>query len=139
MAVAANHSSCTWSTKVLILTLVFGLIISLVAPAPNALAQSQASNSVDIVGFDKRFLNNVPRRERGRCTDVYSKAWCDAHGYKNNRPVGKVALNKKELDCLVTFYGSIGFALAKGIVSKTPTGAIVASASAAYSLWKCLK
>lgn len=38
--------------------------------------------------------------ERGQCTDVYSKAWCDSHGYKNNRPVPKaVPLNAKEREC----------------------------------------
>ena len=39
--------------------------------------------------------------ERGRCTDSYSKAWCDSHGSANNRTVPhKVKLNAKEEACL---------------------------------------
>lgn len=49
---------------------------------------------------------NVPRI-RGNCTDVYSKQWCDTHGYENNRPVGSsVKLTQKELSCLEAGLGT---------------------------------
>lgn len=48
----------------------------------------------------RRKLRYIPF-ERGRCTDSYSKAWCDSHGFANNRPVPhKVKLNAKEEACL---------------------------------------
>lgn len=59
---------------------------------------------------------NVPRT-RGNCTDVYSKQWCDTHGYENNRPVGSsVKLTQQELSCLEAGLGAtlVSFALACG-------------------------
>lgn len=44
-------------------------------------------------------FNTDQVRTRGNCTDIYTKAWCDSHGYANNRPVsGSVTLTNKESD-----------------------------------------
>ena len=76
--------------------------------------------------------------ERGQCTDRFSKAWCDAHGFKNNRPVpGTVKLNAKERKCynelLITNAG-----LAASMVWTGPGGALVGSAASVFRLFNCL-
>ena len=78
-------------------------------------------------------------RERGRCTDSYSKAWCDSHGFKNNRPVPhKVQLTKKEADC---YWGLVkdGIGWVLSAVTKDSRGVLSATANVAYTLHKCLK
>ncbi len=80
----------------------------------------------------------VPR-ERGRCTDSYSKAWCDSHGFQNNRPVPhKVQLTKKEADC---YWGLVkdGVGWVLSVVTKDPRGVLSATADVAYTLHNCLK
>lgn len=62
---------------------------------------SPAESSEIYVGdnYDENY--DISLFERGRCTDSYSKAWCDSHGFANNRPVPhKVKLNAKEEACL---------------------------------------
>lgn len=78
-------------------------------------------------------------RTRGFCTDAYSKEWCDAHGFSDNRPVPhKVKLTPKEERCLQDFYvhGAIG-ALGSLVTGSAP-GALFATASVAYDLFRCL-
>lgn len=77
--------------------------------------------------------------ERGQCTDVYSKAWCNSHGYRNNRPVGKmVKLTKKERDCYYKFLGKAVAKTITGAITKGPAGALMGPPKAAYALFKCL-
>lgn len=77
--------------------------------------------------------------ERGQCTDVYSRAWCNAHGYRNNRPVGKmVKLNAKEKACYYKFLGKAVAKTITGAITKGPAGALMGPPSAAFSLFKCL-
>lgn len=47
---------------------------------------SPAESSEIYVGdnYDENY--DISLFERGRCTDSYSKAWCDSHGSANNRP-----------------------------------------------------
>ena len=62
---------------------------------------SPAESSEIYVGdnYDENY--DISLFERGRCTDSYSKAWCDSHGFANNRTVPhKVKLNAKEEACL---------------------------------------
>lgn len=66
-------------------------------------------------------------RERGKCTDTHSKDWCKAHGYGNNRPVGaSLPLTPQQQRCVIKHYGSAAKALATGLFSMTPQGALVA-------------
>lgn len=78
--------------------------------------------------------------ERGQCTDVYSKAWCDAHGYKNNRPVGKmVKLTKKERDC---YYGALADGVWTGLtgaVTASVAGVLMAPPAVAFSFFNCMR
>lgn len=77
--------------------------------------------------------------ERGQCTDVYSKAWCDSHGYKNNRPVGKsVTLNAKEKACYYKALAAGVWQAAVAAVTVSPTGALLAPPAVAYTLFTCL-
>lgn len=77
-------------------------------------------------------------RTRGTCSEVYSRAWCNAHGYGNNRPVpGRVRLNAKEQRCVKQLYGSLAAAVASGIISGG-SGWYVGAASAVYGFWLCL-
>lgn len=83
-----------------------------------------------------------PRRERGTCSQVYSRAWCNAHGYANNRPVGAsviTQLNQREKNCLLAWYGSEAAAVASGFASVNGAGALVGTVAAAYQLWVCLR
>lgn len=77
-------------------------------------------------------------RERGRCTDSYSKEWCDSHGFQNNRPVPhKVNLTKRESDC---YWGMLkaGSKTFINAVTQGPAGVLKAAPSVAYALWKCI-
>ena len=77
--------------------------------------------------------------ERGRCTDSYSKAWCNSHGFKNNRPVPhKVQLNAKERKCLNELYVNGTASVIAGYISTGAGGALFATAQAAYRLFNCL-
>ena len=76
-------------------------------------------------------------RERGRCTDSYSKEWCNAHGFTNNRPVPHVVkLTPKEQKCYnELLISSIGIA---GSVWTGPGGTLIATATTAFRLFNCL-
>ncbi len=84
-------------------TLCLSLVMTPFVPVAAAYADegSPAESSEIYVGdnYDENY--NISPFERGRCTDSYSKAWCDSHGFANNRPVPhKVKLNAKEEACL---------------------------------------
>lgn len=77
--------------------------------------------------------------ERGQCTDVYSKAWCDSHGYKNNRPVPKaVPLNAKERECYWGLMRSGSKAALCAMVGNVG-GVLTAAPGVAFTLYKCFK
>lgn len=78
--------------------------------------------------------------ERGRCTDSYSKEWCDSHGFANNRPVPhSVQLNAKEKKCLTSFYISAAGQILIAGVTLNPAGIYIGTPVAAFQLWNCLR
>lgn len=80
-----------------------------------------------------------PFFERGRCTDSYSKAWCDSHGFANNRPVPhKVKLNAKEEACLRDPYLAGTAEVIAGLVTTGPSGGFFATAMTSYRLFICM-
>lgn len=81
----------------------------------------------------------APTRERGRCTDVYSKSWCNAHGYKNNRPVGKVTMSAKERECAYRILALFGKGACVGLGFMTVNGKMLVkiSADVSYMLYTC--
>lgn len=83
--------------------LCLSLVMTPFVPVAAAYADegSPAESSEIYVGdnYDENY--DISLFERGRCTDSYSKAWCDSHGSANNRTVPhKVKLNAKEEACL---------------------------------------
>lgn len=100
---------------------------------------SPAESSEIYVGdnYDENY--NISPFERGRCTDSYSKAWCDSHGFANNRPVPhKVKLIPKEEACLRDLYVAGTAGVIAGYVKSGPGGALYATAAASYRLFTCL-
>ena len=68
-----------------------------------------------------------PFFERGRCTDSYSKARCDSHGFANSRTVPhKVKLNAKEEACLRDPYLAGTAEVIAGLVTTGPGGGLFA-------------
>ncbi len=85
--------------------------------------------------------SSVLRRERGTCSQVYSRAWCNAHGYANNRPVGAsviTQLNQREKNCLLKWYGSEAAAIAVNAATLNAAGLLASTAQNAFNLWLCL-
>lgn len=79
-------------------------------------------------------------RERGKCTDTHSKEWCKAHGYGNNRPVGEtLPLTTKQRKCIYAFAGDEALALAKGLITLSPSGAALGTAIAIAKCWWCFQ
>lgn len=77
-------------------------------------------------------------RTRGTCSEVYSRAWCNAHGYGNNRPVpARVNLTSREKRCIISIYGSLTKALIAGIVSGGSGSVYTAAADFAFVMWMC--
>lgn len=77
--------------------------------------------------------------ERRRCTDSYSKAWCDSHGSANNRTVPhKVKLNAKEEACLRDPYLAGTAEVIAGLVTTGPGGGLFATAMTSYRLFTCM-
>lgn len=68
--------------------LCLSLVMTPFVPVAAAYADdgSPAESSEIYVGdnYDENY--DISLFERGRCTDSYSKAWCDSHGFANNRP-----------------------------------------------------
>lgn len=126
--------------KTIIATLIGIVITSSLTAAPAfAIASELPSQKTEVYTLEE---DNQPEatvlHERGRCTDSYSKEWCDSHGFKNNRPVPhKVQLTKKEADC---YYNMIrnGAEWFFAAVTKNVSGALFATADIAYTLHNCL-
>lgn len=74
-----------------------------------------------------------------RYFDKLHKAWCDSHGYKNNRPVPKaVPLNAKERECYWGLMRSGSKAALCAMVGNVG-GVLTAAPGAAFTLYKCFK
>ena len=76
------------------------LVMTPFVPVAAAVLTLAACSSVNVGdNYDENY--DISLFERERCTDSYSKAWCDSHGSANNRTVPhKVKLNAKEEACL---------------------------------------
>lgn len=101
--------------------------------------RSPAESSEIYVGdnYDENY--DISPFERGRCTDSYSKAWCDSHGSANNRPVPhKVKLNAKEEACLRDPYLAGTAEVIAGLVTTGPSGGFFATAMTSYRLFTCM-
>lgn len=112
---------------------------SLAATPTLAFANDLSSQEAEVYTLDDEVQPGaIVLRERGRCTDSYSKEWCDSHGFQNNRPVPhKVQLTKKEAEC---YWGLIrnGAEWVVSAVSKDVRGLLFATADVSYTLHKCL-
>lgn len=83
---------------------------------------------------------NSQSRTRGNCTDVYSKAWCDSHGYENNRPVPGTAVTimiPDEVKCYLSALASGTAVLLTGKVTKNKEGMYVAIANVVFQFFIC--
>lgn len=77
--------------------------------------------------------------ERGYCTDSYSKAWCDSHGFANNRPVPhQVKLNAKEEACLRELYIAGTASVIAELITQGPGGGLFATAMVSFNLFNCM-
>ena len=101
--------------------------------------RSPAESSEIYVGdnYDENY--DISPFERGRCTDSYSKAWCDSHGFANNRTVPhKVKLNAKEEACPRDPYLAGVAEVIAGLVTTGPDGGLFATAMTSYRLFTCM-
>lgn len=115
------------------------VLTPLTAEATSATSARMNTPTADNVIYVNDDIASAPvlRRTRGNCTDVYSAAWCNAHGYGNNRPVpARVKLNAREKSCVIKVYGSLAAAVAKGVVQGAASG-YYAAARAVYNFWRC--
>lgn len=124
--------------KVIVIALIGTLAVPSLTAAPAFAAASEPpSPEAEVYVLEEEEAGTTTLRERGRCTDSYSKEWCDSHGFQNNRPVPhKVKLTKKEADC---YWGLVqaGVGGAIGTVTQGPGGALQAAAAVAWALWNC--
>ncbi len=137
----SSYFGRTITRIVLMPVIAASLSIAMFLPVTQVYARSNDESGDQLLYIDDRYSEDIQpsRRTRGNCTDLYSKAWCDAHGFKNNRPVpGSVRLNNREKKCLFNCYVTMGKIVLAG-VTKSPTGIYSATASAAYTLWVCSK
>lgn len=83
--------------KAIVIALIGTLAVSSLTAVPAFAATSEPpSREAEVYVLEEEGAGTTTLRERGRCTDSYSKEWCDSHGFQNNRPVPhKVPLNKK--------------------------------------------
>ena len=122
------------------------LIISLsIAISPISMSSAFATTDT-IADINKIYVgkhdssSQVMRRELGTCSQVYSKGWCNSHGFKNNRPVpGRVTLTEKEKKCLYELYSEGYPAWIAASLEFGVAGAVFAGPAAAFHLYNCLK
>lgn len=121
--------------------LCLSLVVTPFVPVAAAYADevTPAESSEIYVGdnYDENF--DISLFERGRCTDSYSKAWCDSHGFSNNRPVPhKVKLNAKEEACLRELYIAGTAEVIAGYITGNAPGGLFATAMASFRLFNCM-
>lgn len=126
-------------TAIICIELIIGSLCVTNAYAIQADDAIQSEDSQVYVGDSYDESYEITPFERGRRTDSYSKAWCNSHGFKNNRPVPhKVQLNAKERKCLNELYVNGTASVIAGYISTGAGGALFATAQAAYRLFNCL-
>lgn len=98
-----------------------------------------ASGGTDAVYVGDSYDSGIAPRTRGNCTDSYSRAWCNSHGYANNRPVGHtVVLNAQEQRCYNALIASGLQASVTSLVTLNASGLLIAAPFIAYNLYNCL-
>lgn len=129
-----------------ILIVIVGMLLSISMSSMPVLANTENDDNdgyTTEIYVDENYGNQtnegIQPRTRGNCTDVYSRAWCNAHGYQNNRPVpGSVKLIQSEINCYLK-WSAIG--VAKGVTSLV-TGNVVSglwsTASTVFKLFNCI-
>ena len=131
----------TTQQKPIILAVIGALVASSLTAAPTlAIASEATSQEAEVYTLEnEKETGETILRERGRCTDSYSKEWCDAHGFQNNRPVPHaVPLNSKERKCLTDFYLSVTGDILLAGVTLNPAGIYIGTPIAAFQLFNCL-
>lgn len=126
--------------KAIVIALIGTLAVSSLTAVPAFAATSEPpSREAEVYVLEEEEAGTTTLRERGRCTDSYSKEWCDSHGFQNNRPVPhKVPLNKKEEDCLRKFFISETGQLLKAGIG--PSGkSFIGLAQPVFELFLCLR
>lgn len=74
--------------KAIVIALIGTLAVSSLTAVPAFAATSEPpSREAEVYVLEEEEAGTTTLRERGRCTDSYSKEWCDSHGFQNNRPV----------------------------------------------------
>ena len=74
--------------KAIVIALMGTLAVSSLTAVPAFAATSEPpSREAEVYVLEEEGAGTTTLRERGRCTDSYSKEWCDSHGFQNNRPV----------------------------------------------------
>lgn len=125
--------------KAIVIALIGTLAVSSLTAVPAFAATSEPpSREAEVYVLEEEEAGTTTLRERGRCTDSYSKEWCDSHGFQNNRPVPhKVQLTEKEAEC---YWGLIrnGAEWVVTAVTKDARGFLFATADVASTLFKCL-
>lgn len=89
--------------------------------------------------YDTESKSNIESRTRGNCTDVYSKAWCDSHGYENNRPVAGTALIPMIPDEVKCYLSSLSSSTAIILTAKVTqkNGVYYALADVVFQFFLC--
>lgn len=124
--------------KLTLLVLCLSLMLPAGAVAFADTGGAQASSRADAVYVGDSYDSGIAPRTRGNCTDSYTRAWCNSHGFANNRPVPHaVHLNARERRCYNQMLISSAAAVA-GLAWSGPGGALIATASGAFTLWNCL-
>lgn len=129
-------------TKFAPISLILSLALT-ITPAAIAFADTESESSNDVISSEIYLPDDyrepgITPFTRGQCTDVYPKAWCDSHGYANNRPVGgQVKLTHKEEKCYLDLLAQ-GSEMAIMSLVTGSTGAFYAAPWVAFQFWNCL-
>ncbi|MEG0093347.1 MAG: hypothetical protein RR945_00005 [Erysipelotrichaceae bacterium] len=89
--------------------------------------------------YNQYSSGEVQPRNRGNCTDVYTREWCNAHGFENNRPVpGSVQLNAKEKRCYFEMLGNAAWNVLTSSITMNAAKLYYGTASVVFKFYKCL-
>ena len=122
-----------------------GALLSISVSSVSVLANTENNSGGDFpeIYVDEDYGNQtnegIQPRNRGNCTDFYTREWCNAHGYQNNRPVGgTVALNAKEKKCYLNVLHDVAWYSYTVTVKIGPAGLYVGPAAAVFKFFYCM-
>lgn len=119
------------------------LCLSLMVPAGAVAFADTAENQATSSGANAVYVSDsydggISPRERGQCTDSYSRAWCNSHGFANNRPVPHaVTLNAQERRCYNSLIAAGLQTAITALVTPGAAGALIAAPGIAFSFFNC--